>query len=53
MAIFDKSNVLILIQKMLFCHNEISLKMKELNKEIDSEFSKKIKFGIVFMLEIQ
>ena len=47
MAIFDKSNSININSKnAVLSANEISLKMKELNKEIDSEFSKKIKFGI-------
>ena len=47
MAIFDKSNSININSKnAILSANKISLKMQELNKEINYEFSKKIKFGI-------
>ena len=47
MAIFDKSNSInINSRNAILSANKISLKMEELNNEINYEFSKKIKFGI-------
>ena len=47
MAIFDKSNSINTNSRnAILSANKISLKMEELNNEINYEFSKKIKFGI-------
>ena len=54
MAIFDKSNSINTNSRnAILSANKISLKMEELNNEINYEFSKKIKFVLEYTLVIQ
>ena len=54
MAIFDKSNSINTNSRnAILSANKISLKMEELNNEINYEFSKKLNLVLEFMLAIQ